>query len=97
MSYAGLTPIKRASKNWTVKMNTTTKINPELSQFPKIRLVFWKKDISQMMGISTRTLDRMISVGDIPQPDLSLRGRRAWKAKTIHGWVEEGCPSKIIS
>lgn len=55
------------------------------------RLVLWKKDLSTMLGVGLRTLDRMISTGEIPAPDRRLRGRPAWLARTIHEWAEKDC------
>ncbi|MBI4563842.1 MAG: hypothetical protein HY716_04010 [Planctomycetes bacterium] len=56
------------------------------------RLLLWKKDVASMLGIGGRTLERMISAGEIPSPDRRLRGRPAWLAATIREWVENGCP-----
>lgn len=62
------------------------------SPMPLPRLVFWKKDLCLMLGVLIRSLDRMISAGEIPPPDRRLRGRPAWLARTINEWVESGCP-----
>lgn len=55
------------------------------------RLILWKKDVCQMLGVSQRTLDRMVSTGEIPRPNRRLRGRPAWFSLTIYEWVAEGC------
>lgn len=55
------------------------------------RLLLWKRDLCQMLGVGLRTLDRMISAGEIPAPNRRLRGRPAWLAATIHEWAEKGC------
>lgn len=57
------------------------------------RLVLWKKDLSAMLGVGLRTLERMISAGEIPAPDRRLRGRPAWCAATIYQWAAEKCPA----
>jgi predicted DNA-binding transcriptional regulator AlpA len=54
------------------------------------RLLFWKKDLCQMLGVSLRTLERMISSGEIPPPNRRLRGRPAWLSATIHEWAASG-------
>jgi predicted DNA-binding transcriptional regulator AlpA len=59
---------------------------------PLPRLVLWKRDVCQVLGVGTRTLERMISSGEVPAPDRRLRGRPAWLARTIHEWAERGCP-----
>ena len=56
------------------------------------RLLLWKKDLCQMLGVSLRTLERMISSGEIPPPNRRLRGRPAWLAAMIHEWAASGCP-----
>jgi predicted DNA-binding transcriptional regulator AlpA len=53
------------------------------------RLVLWKKDVSQMLGVSLRTLGRMISSGQIPRPNRRLRGRPAWFSITIYEWAAD--------
>ena len=53
------------------------------------RLFLWKRDVAAMLGVSLRTLERMISTGEIPAPDRRLRGRPAWMAATIYGWAAE--------
>jgi len=57
------------------------------------RLLLWKRDVAAMLGMGGRTLERMISRGQIPPPDRRLRGRPAWLPETIKAWVEQGCPS----
>lgn len=60
---------------------------------PLPRLLLWKSDLCAMLGVRIRTLDRMISAGEIPVPDRRLRGRPAWLAATIHEWAAKGCPN----
>ena len=57
-----------------------------------LRLVLWKFDVARLLGVTVRSVDRMISAGDMPSPEIHIRGRRAWKAKTIQEWVDAGCP-----
>jgi predicted DNA-binding transcriptional regulator AlpA len=56
---------------------------------PLPRLLLWKRDVAAMLGVGVRTLERMISAGEIPAPDRRLRGRPAWLARTIHEWAEK--------
>ncbi len=55
-------------------------------------LVLRKRDVAERLGYSTRTLNRMLATGEVPLPDLVLRGRKGWRASTIQAWVEAGCP-----
>ncbi len=59
---------------------------------PIPRLLFWKRDLCAMLGVKLRTLERMISAGELPAPDRHLRGRPAWLATTINDWVAKRCP-----
>ncbi len=56
------------------------------------RLIYWRPDLVALLGVSKRTLSRMISNHDIPAQDVSIRGRKGWKAQTITAWQEAGCP-----
>lgn len=55
------------------------------------RLILWKHDVAEMLGVGLRTLERMISKGEIPVPDCRLRGRPAWRTATIQEWAANGC------
>lgn len=57
------------------------------------RLLFWKRDLCAMLGVKLRTLERMISAGEVPAPDRRLRSRPAWLATTIHEWIANCCPT----
>lgn len=56
------------------------------------RLILWRRDVASALGVSLRTVDRMLSMREIPQPGLRLRGRPCWRAETITAWVRAGCP-----
>ena len=57
------------------------------------RLLLWKRDLCAMLGVKVRTLERMISAGEIPAPDRHLRGRPAWLAATVQEWAANKCPA----
>lgn len=57
------------------------------------RLLLWKRDVAAMLGVGLRTLERMISGGEIPPPECRLRGRPAWRTATIQEWTANGCPA----
>jgi hypothetical protein len=56
------------------------------------RLIFFKGDLALALGVCGRTVDRMRATGELPPPDLYLRGRQAWRASTVKTWVTAGCP-----
>ena len=72
------------------------KPQPKTAQAPLSPLLFWKRDLCQLLRVKVRTLERMISSGELPAPDSYLRGRPAWLARTIHAWVEKGCPKSRV-
>ena len=51
------------------------------------RLFLWKRDLCQLLGVGMRTLERMISSGEVPAPDRRLRGRPVWLASRFYGWA----------
>ena len=53
-----------------------------------VRLLWWKGEIAESIGLSIRTIDRMISTGEFPKHDKIIRGRKAWKPQTIQNWIE---------
>ncbi len=65
-------------------------VSPLMEQ--EARLVLWRPDVARLLGISKRTLSRMISNHDMPAQDVNIRGRRGWKIQTIQAWQEVGCP-----
>ena len=56
---------------------------------PQPRLVLWRRDLAQTLGIGMRTLDKLRSNGTIPSPDVQLGGRMGWRSRTIEAWLEE--------
>lgn len=62
---------------------------------PLPRVLLWKRDLCQVLGVGPRTVERMISSGEIPAPDRRLRGRPAWLSRTVYEWAENGCPKRV--
>jgi predicted DNA-binding transcriptional regulator AlpA len=56
------------------------------------RLLLWKRDLCVMLGVSERTLSRMLSTGELPPATRRLRGRPVWLAKAIDEWAEKEKP-----
>ncbi len=48
-------------------------------------------ELAQMMQISVRTLWRLRSAGQIPQP-LRIGGNTRWRLDEVHQWIADGCP-----
>lgn len=50
--------------------------------------IFYKKDLTKMLGVSGMTLDRWSQAGEMPAHFLMV-GRRAWPKRDIDQWLEE--------
>lgn len=48
-------------------------------------------ELARMLHISTRTLWRMKSAGQLPPP-LRLGGAVRWRVEEIRKWIADGCP-----
>jgi predicted DNA-binding transcriptional regulator AlpA len=49
-----------------------------------------KADLAEILRVNTRTIERMISRGDLPKPDKHLSRMPRWRAETIRRWIEFG-------
>ncbi len=50
------------------------------------------EELARMMGISERTLWRLLSGGRLPQPVRIGRNTR-WRLAEVTEWIERGCPA----
>jgi excisionase family DNA binding protein len=48
-------------------------------------------ELATLLQVSTRTVWRMRSSGQLPLP-LQLGGAIRWRLEVIQKWIEEGCP-----
>jgi excisionase family DNA binding protein len=49
-------------------------------------------EVAAMLGISERTLWRLLSAGKVPEPVRFGRSTR-WRLADVKEWIEEGCPA----
>jgi excisionase family DNA binding protein len=49
-------------------------------------------EVAAMLGISERTLWRLLSAGKVPKPVRFGRSTR-WRLADVNEWIEEGCPA----
>lgn len=49
------------------------------------------EELGRMMGVSERTLWRLLSGGKLPQPVRIGRNTR-WRLAEVTEWIERGCP-----
>ena len=50
-------------------------------------------DLARLLNVSTRTLWRLRSAGQVPQP-IRLGGVVRWRLEEIRKWVAAGCPAE---
>lgn len=55
------------------------------------RLIYWKRDLPTILGVSARTIDRWISAGEFPVADVHISGKPVWRRETIKTWC--GAPA----
>ena len=48
-------------------------------------------EVARLLQVSTRTLWRQLSAGQIPQP-VRFGGTVRWRIEEIRKWIAEGCP-----
>lgn len=48
-------------------------------------------ELAMLLNVSTRTVWRMRSSGQLPLP-LQLGGAIRWRLEVIQKWIDEGCP-----
>ncbi len=54
-------------------------------------LLIASEEVARLMGISKRTLWRLLDAGKVPQPVRIGRNTR-WRLSEVSGWIEKGCP-----
>ena len=48
-------------------------------------------DLARLLGVSTRTLWRLRSAGELPEP-VRFGGTVRWRLEEVRKWIAEGCP-----
>lgn len=54
-------------------------------------LLVTSAEVARLLNVSTRTLWRQLSAGQIPQP-VRFGGTVRWRVNEIKNWIAEGCP-----
>jgi prophage regulatory protein len=49
-------------------------------------------EVAAMLGVSERTLWRLLSAGKVPEPVRFGRSTR-WRAAEVADWIDRGCPT----
>ena len=58
---------------------------------PTEPLLIAAEEFAHLLQISTRTLWRLRSAGELPQP-VRFGGTVRWRLEEIRKWIAEGCP-----
>ena len=64
-------------------------LEPSASSVP---LLITAQEFADLMQLSVRTLWRLSSAGQIPEP-VRIGGTVRWRRDEVHSWVEQGCPT----
>jgi predicted DNA-binding transcriptional regulator AlpA len=54
-------------------------------------LLITAMELGQLLQVSTRTLWRLRSAGELPQP-VRLGGAVRWRLDEVRKWIADGCP-----
>ena len=49
-------------------------------------------ELASMLGMSKRTVWRLLSAGQIPEP-IRLGGCTRWRLDLVRQWIDSGCPA----
>ncbi len=55
-------------------------------------LLIQAEELARMLGVSTRTLWRLLSAGRLPRP-VRFGGNTRWRLAEVKAWIARGCPS----
>jgi len=69
-------------------MSSTLVVAPASPSEP---LLITAEEFAELMQISTRTLWRLRSAGQIPEP-VRVGGTVRWNRERVLDWIDEGCP-----
>ncbi len=58
---------------------------------PAEPLLIAAADVARLLDVSTRTLWRQLSAGQIPKP-VRFGGTVRWRLEEVRQWISEGCP-----
>ena len=61
-----------------------------LEERPVVLLIA-AEEVARLMGISERTLWRLLSAGKIPKP-LHVGRSARWRLAEVREWIDRGCP-----
>jgi excisionase family DNA binding protein len=54
---------------------------------PTIEPLMGISDMAQLLRVSRRTVERLLSAGRMPAPDIVIGRLPRWRAESIRGWI----------
>jgi excisionase family DNA binding protein len=72
--------------------NRHTGANGEKQKFLARPLLITATELAALLQVSTRTLWRLHSAGQIPEP-VRFGGSTRWRFDEVQNWISEGCPA----
>jgi excisionase family DNA binding protein len=71
---------------WVIDMSAGNEPIDEIGQ----PLLITARKLAQLLGVSTRTLWRLRSAGQLPKP-MRLGGAVRWRFDEVRAWIAGGC------
>lgn len=68
-----------------------TDSNPPVASSEPVLKMITADQLADILNISTRTLWRLRSQGQLP-PAIRLGGSVRWSRQVVQAWIEQGCP-----
>lgn len=59
-------------------------------------LLITADEFAGMLNVSTRTLWRLLSKGELPEP-IRIGGSTRWRLDEVQRWINDGCPPMVAS
>jgi excisionase family DNA binding protein len=71
------------------KMTTEPEQRPTIGEIESLLLS--AAEVAALLNISTRTLWRLLSARQVPEP-IRLGGSVRWRREEVETWIARGCP-----
>lgn len=79
------------SKLAAILPRLTEALERQADDRPRVEpLTYRFEDLAEAIGVSRRFLERELSAGRLPKPDLRLGKVPLWRVETIRNWLERG-------
>lgn len=61
---------------------------------PGMETLLCRAQVAEALGVTTRTLDAMVSAGEYPRPDTHIGVLPRWRVVSHNTWIESSCKKK---